>query len=98
MTLITLAMIIVVFTVTVLSSISDVRSLCIPNIYALVVIGCFIPAWLATPAAFAPLWHHIAAMVAMFTVTYFMFYKGMMGGGDSKLATALALWIGLKGL
>jgi prepilin peptidase CpaA len=88
----------IVFAVTVMGCISDVRSLRLPNIYALVIIGCFIPAWLAHPQAFAPLWQHLAAMGAMFAVTYVMFCAGIMGGGDAKFVTALALWTGLKGL
>jgi prepilin peptidase CpaA len=91
-------MIAVVLAVTVLGSISDIRSLRLPNTYALIIIGCFIPAWLAHPQAFAPLWQHLTAMAAMFAVTYGMFAAGIMGGGDAKFGTALALWTGLKGL
>lgn len=98
MAIITLVTILVVFIVTLLSCISDIRSLRIPNMYALVILACFIPAWLTTPAVFDPLWHHLAAMGLMFILTYIMFSIGIMGGGDSKLATALGLWVGLKGL
>ena len=98
MVIVALVMLFIVLVVTVLSCVSDVRSLRIPNIYSLIVIGCFIPACLAEPAAFAPLWQHFATMVAVFFLTYAMFCVGMMGGGDSKLGTALGLWLGLKGL
>ena len=98
MAVISLVMVLVVLGVTVLTCVSDLRSLRIPNAYSLVVIGCFVPAWLAEPAAFTPLWHHVVAMVVLFFLTYAMFCKGMMGGGDSKLGTALGLWMGLKGL
>jgi len=98
MAIITLTMTLVAFGVTVLSCVSDVRSLRIPNMHALVILGCFIPAWLATPAAFGPFLGHLEAMGIIFVVTYIMFATGIMGGGDSKLATALGLWIGLKGL
>ncbi len=92
-------MAIFVLEVTLLSCISDIRSMRIPNWHALVIAVCFVPAWLAAPKpVFGPLWYHIAAMALMFIITYAMFYKGMMGGGDSKLATALGLWVGLKGL
>src|ERR1700722_2220524 len=95
---ITPVMLFAVFIVTVLSCVSDIRSLRIPNAYALIILACFVPAWLATPADFGPLWYHLAAMGLMFVLSYLMFCKGMMGGGDSKLATALGLWVGLKGL
>ena len=44
-----------------------------------------------------PLWPdaatHIAIAVAVFVVLAGAFYAGMMGGGDVKLAAALALWL-----
>ena len=98
MAIITLAMTLVAFGVTLLSCASDIRSMRIPNTYALVILACFIPAWLATPAAFGPFLDHLEALGIMFVVTYIMFAIGIMGGGDSKLATALGLWLGLKGL
>ncbi len=98
MAIVTFSMIIVVLAVTVLSSISDVRSLRIPDWHALVILGCFIPAWLASPVAFGNIWQHVGAMGIMFAVTYIMFCAGIMGGGDSKLGTVLGLWTGLSGL
>ncbi|MCE9508439.1 MAG: prepilin peptidase [Alphaproteobacteria bacterium] len=98
MMIITAFMTLIVFVVTLLSCVSDVRSLRIPNWHSLVILGCFIPAWLATPGAFDGLPQHAAAMGVMFVVGYLMFSLGLMGGGDSKLATVLGLWVGLNGL
>jgi prepilin peptidase CpaA len=95
---ITMFMTLSVLMITVLSCIGDVRSLRIPNWHSLVIMGCFIPAWLATPEIFYSPLQHIGAMLGMFAVTYIMFAVGMIGGGDSKLGTALGLWTGLKGL
>lgn len=43
-----------------------------------------------------PLWPgvaiHIAGAVCVFTLLSIAFFAGMMGGGDVKLAAALALW------
>lgn len=97
MIIITLAMTLIVLAVTLLSCVSDVRSLRIPNWHVLVIIACFIPAWLATPELFGGLTSHLVAMGLMLVITYVMFSLKMMGGGDSKLGTALGLWIGLKG-
>jgi prepilin peptidase CpaA len=98
MTIITLIMTLIVFIVTLLSCVSDVRSLRIPNWHSLVIIICFLLAWLATPEAFSRLVGHLGAMGIMLVVSYAMFALGMMGGGDSKLGTALGLWVGLAGL
>lgn len=98
MTIITFIMTLAVLFVTLLSCIADVRSLRIPNWHTLVILACFVPAWLATPEAFGGIWQHLGAMGIMFAVTYTMFSLGMMGGGDSKLGSGLGLWIGLKGL
>lgn len=98
MIIITFIMTLAVIGVTLVSCVSDVRSMRIPNLHSLIVIGCFVPAWIAAPSAFAPLWQHLGAMVAMFGLSYAMFSMNLMGGGDSKLATALGLWLGLRGL
>jgi prepilin peptidase CpaA len=98
MTLISPLMMLAVFVVMFLSCVSDVRSLRIPNGHSLVILGCFVPAWLVFPEAFGSLGLHVAAAALMFVVTYGMFAMGMMGGGDSKLGSALALWGGLNGL
>ena len=98
MTLIAPVMTAVVLIVTLLSCISDVRSLRIPNWHSLVILAAFIPAWLAAPEAFIGLAQHAAAMAIMLVVSYIMFSLRMMGGGDSKLATVLGLWVGLSGL
>ena len=98
MSIITLIMTLIVFVLTLLSCISDVRSMRIANWYSLAIVGCFVPAWLATPELFHSIAQQAGALGLMFAVTYIMFSYGMMGGGDSKYASALALWIGLKGL
>ncbi len=92
------AMTAVVLAVTLLSCRSDIMSLRIPNTHSVTILLCFVPAYLATPPVFSPLWHHLAALFLIFAVTYAMFFAGMMGGGDAKLASALALWAGLRGL
>lgn len=98
MAIIAPAMMFVVLIVTLLSCISDVRSLRIHNLNSIVILFCFFPAYFASPEFFNGLGQHLAAMAIMFAVTYVMFALGMMGGGDSKLGTALGLWVGLKGL
>lgn len=98
MTLLAIILTAVVFVVTVLSSASDIRSLRIPNIYSVIIVACFAGAFLCSREIFGPLWHHLTALGVVFLVTYLMFIAGMMGGGDSKLGSALALWVGVKGV
>lgn len=78
--------------------VSDVRALRIPNLYSVVVIVAFGIAFLAAPESFGAWWTHLAAFAGMFAVTYVMFCFNMLGAGDSKFGSALALWVGLKGL
>lgn len=86
----------VVFVITLLSCLSDIRSLRIPNAHSLAIVACFAVAFLLSPDSFGPLSHHLGALAVVFVTTYLMFIAGLMGGGDSKLGTALALWVGAK--
>lgn len=81
-----------------LSCVSDVRTLRIPNIYSLVVTGAFILAFIIKPDAFGIWWQHFLAAGIFFVITYIMFCLGMVGGGDAKLGSAFALWVGMHGL
>ncbi|MAS87633.1 MAG: hypothetical protein CMH30_06620 [Micavibrio sp.] len=44
---------------------------------------------------FASLADHIVSMGIVFAICFFLFCTGTFGGGDAKMATALALWIPL---
>lgn len=77
---------------------SDMRRLLIPNLYPALIVVLFIPAWAASywgeAGAFGALSAHLIAGAVMFVVTVAMFFGKLVGGGDSKLASALALWAG----
>lgn len=88
----------VVLAVTLLSCVSDARSLRIPNLYSIIITGAFLAAHAVSPESFGKWWEHLLALGIFFGITYLMFIAGMMGGGDSKLGSALALWVGIKGL
>lgn len=96
--MIVLLCIAIVFVVTVMACLSDARSLRIPNLYSVAVLAAFGVAYLSAPENFQPLWNHFLALAIIFAVTYLMFMAGMMGGGDSKFASALAIWIAAKGV
>ncbi len=86
------------------SAISDFRSMTIPNIYAGGIVLAFIPAYLADSFTgqgmefFLGWQSHLIAALAVFAITFILFSLRILGAGDSKLATAVALWVGLAGL
>lgn len=83
---------------------SDLKRMQIENNISVVIAISYMVAWLADIFMFTEMelfgswWSGFAAGLIMFVLTFLMFTRGMLGGGDSKLASALALWVGLKGL
>ncbi len=98
-----LACMFVVIGVGVLAGLSDIRGLKIPNIYSLVVILAFVACYgvlrvFGEAGMFYSLSSHLLGAVIVFGVTAAMFAFGLMGAADSKLGTAYALWVGLRGI
>lgn len=87
----------------VMAGISDFKTMTIPNIYSVIIMGAFLLAyavlWLAgrDDVFFSPLSHLISALV-VFLLTAGLFAMGSIGAADSKLATVYALWTGIKGM
>lgn len=83
---------------------SDYTRMSIPNLYSVAIIVSFIPVFLATTflapdVKFFGTWQtHLITFVGVFGFTYLLFALKLIGGGDSKLITAYALWTGLAGL
>ena len=89
--------------VCVLSAVSDLRGMTIPNQHSLIILGAFVACYgilwvFGRDDVFFSLSSHILAVVIMFLITLAMFAFKLIGAGDSKLASVLALWVGLKGL
>lgn len=86
------------------SAVSDFKSMTIPNIYAGGIVLAFIPAFATDYFTgqgmdfFASWQSHLAAGALVFVLTFVLFMAKVMGAGDSKLCSALALWTGLSGL
>jgi prepilin peptidase CpaA len=76
---------------------SDVRMRRIPNTLCLAVgtLGLVRIALAQDPAAAS---HTLAAAAATFAVTFLLFWRGAIGGGDAKLVAAVALLIGQREL
>ena len=83
---------------------SDISQMKIPNLYVVGVALSFIPAFavvtlLAPDVAFFASWKsHLIAATLTFGITYILFTFNLVGGGDSKLLSAYALWVGTNGL
>lgn len=83
---------------------SDFRMLKIPNLYPIAIALSFVPAFLVVGVIapdndiFYSAKSHFIAAILVFAITYAMFHFNMMGGGDAKLLSAFALWVGLSGL
>lgn len=82
----------------VLAGISDYRGLIIPNAYSVYVIATFLVAYAVLYLSgqnvmFKAIYWHLLSALVMFCVTFAMFGLKMLGAGDSKFATACALWI-----
>jgi len=79
---------------------SDISGMVIDNALSILIAASAVAAYAALTAAgkadliFGPLWAHLAAAGVVLATTAGMFALGWMGAGDSKMATACALWIG----
>ena len=79
--------------VLIVAAVIDVRTFTISNRLNLVVALAAPVYWLSVPIAPWPgMAIQIAAGTAVFLLLAAAFFAGMMGGGDVKLAAALALW------
>lgn len=77
---------------------SDLFTMRISNRLVLVVAASFpIIAVIAGLPLETILWHAAAGLIVL-AVTFSMFAAGWIGGGDAKLAAAIALWMGLANL
>jgi len=73
--------------------ITDFRTLLIPNWISLALLAAFAPfAVLHLPLS--AIGEHFLVMAIVLTLSVFFFVVGWVGGGDVKLMSAIALWMG----
>jgi prepilin peptidase CpaA len=76
------------------AAISDILSMTIANRVSLILIAGFAIAAPLTGMEWSLFGMHFLAAGLVLSVTFGMFALGGMGGGDAKLLTATALWMG----
>jgi prepilin peptidase CpaA len=86
-------LLIVLATLLIVAAVIDVRTFTISNKLTLAVALLAPVYWFAVPVS---LWPEVPIQIAGATIVFLLlaaaFYAGMMGGGDVKLAAAIALW------
>lgn len=91
------AAILVVFPVLVaFAAASDLLTMTIPNRVSLMLAGAFCVLAAVTGMPLSEVGLHLAAGALVLVVCFGMFAAGWMGGGDAKVASAIALWFGLS--
>jgi prepilin peptidase CpaA len=80
----------------VFAAISDLLTMTISNRVSIALAGLFVVMALACGLPAADIARHLACGAAMLVLTFFMFARGWIGGGDAKLAAATAIWLGFE--
>jgi prepilin peptidase CpaA len=77
---------------------SDLLTMTISNRLSLLLAASFFLVALAVDMPFADMGRHVLASLTVLAVAFAFFARGWIGGGDAKLATATALWLGFAHL
>lgn len=72
---------------------SDIRSYRIPN-WVNIALAVGFPVAVLSAGGDIPVVHHALTASAVFAGTFILFCRRIMGGGDVKLWTVVALWLG----
>lgn len=80
------------------AAISDLMTMTIPNRLVLALVASFA---VAAPLSGMDAWAllaHLGAAALVLVIGFALFAPGWIGGGDAKLAAAIALWLGFEPL
>ncbi len=75
---------------------SDLLTMTISNRLTLALVACFVALAPFTDMGLLGFASHWVAGAAVLAVMFFCFSMGWVGGGDAKLASVIALWVGLS--
>lgn len=73
---------------------SDFLTLTISNRVSLILVGGFVALAVIGGVSAADVLSHLAAGCVVLVAAFSLFARGIIGGGDAKLAAATALWLG----
>ncbi|MBD3755999.1 MAG: prepilin peptidase [Gammaproteobacteria bacterium] len=73
---------------------SDLFTMTIPNRVSLLLVAAFFAMALAVGMPLSSLGNHALGGIVVFLPCLIMFSLGWMGGGDAKVASAIAIWFG----
>jgi prepilin peptidase CpaA len=77
---------------------SDFLTLTISNRVSLILVGGFVALAVIGGVSAADVLSHLAAGCVVLVAAFSLFVRGIIGGGDAKLAAATALWLGFDHL
>jgi prepilin peptidase CpaA len=77
---------------------SDFLTLTISNRVSLILVGGFVALAVIAGVGAADVLSHLAAGCVVLVAAFSLFARGIIGGGDAKLAAATALWLGFDHL
>ncbi|MCX7899756.1 MAG: prepilin peptidase, partial [Methylocystis sp.] len=78
----------------VFSAFSDLFTMTIPNRVSALLVVTFFALAAYLPLSWEALLAHLSCGAAVLALTFVLFHFGWVGGGDAKLASATALWLG----
>lgn len=84
--------------IVVVAAVSDLLTMTIPNRLVLAIVAAFAVAAPLAGLGVAEIGMHLAAGALVLVIGFLLFAPGWIGGGDAKLAAALALWLGFEPL
>ncbi|BDV33816.1 A24 family peptidase [Methylocystis iwaonis] len=82
----------------VFAAFSDLFTMTIPNRVSLILIVVFFALAAYIPLSWNVIVTHVSCGLAVLALTFVLFQRGWVGGGDAKLASATALWLGWENL
>ena len=82
----------------VFAAVSDLLTMTISNRVSIALAALFIGMALACGLPPMDILWHLACGASMLVITFSMFARGWIGGGDAKLAAATAIWLGFDHL